>query len=200
MDTQVRIFTKTTDQVNIDVSLALKFMRVRRELDEQTKAVVDDCLEEFLSAVSYKACYRYFDIAIDGDKVSFSDCMTLHSEKLCQNLSGCKGAFVFVATTGSGVDRLIHKHQNVRVSRAVIIDAIGSAAIESLCDALTYDLENEYGVEFTPRFSPGYSDLSILCQKDILKNTDAMRKIGVTLTEHNLMVPMKSVSAIMGVK
>lgn len=200
MDTQIRVFFKTTDQVNIDVSLALRFMRVRREIDEQTKAVVDECLEEFLSAVSYKACYRYFDIAIDGDKVHFSDLMTLQSEKLCQNLSGCKGAIVFVATTGSGVDRLIHKHQNIRVSRAVIIDAIGSAAIESLCDTLTYDLEKEYNTEFTPRFSPGYHDLSILCQKDILNCTDAIRKIGVTLTDHNLMVPMKSVSAIMGVK
>lgn len=200
MDTQIRVFSKTSDQVNIDVSLALRYMRVRRDIDEQTKKIVDDCLEEFLCAVSYKACYRYFDIVIDENKVHFSDCMTLQSEKLCSNLRGCKGAIVFVATTGSGVDRLIHKHQNVRVSRAVIIDAIGSAAIESLCDVLTYELENEYGVTFTPRFSPGYSDLSILCQKDILKSTDAMRKIGVTLTDHNLMVPMKSVSAIMGVK
>lgn len=199
MDKGVKVFSLETDKVNIDTSLAMRYLRVRREPDENTKQMLKDCFREFLSSVSYKACYRYFDIKIDGKKIYFDDEMMLESEHLAKNLSGCKGAFVFVATTSSAVDRLLIKHSNLRVSRAVVLDAIGSAQIEAFCDILCNKFESDYSVSLKPRFSPGYGDLSILSQKQVLKACDSSRKIGVTLTNSHLMIPKKSVSAIVGV-
>ncbi len=199
MDKEVRVFSLDADKVNIDTSLAMRYLRVRREPDENTKEMLKDCFREFLDSVSYKASYRYFDIKIDGKKIYFDDEMVLESEHLAKNLAGCKGAFVFVATTSSAVDRLLIKHSNLRVSRAVIVDAIGSAAIEAFCDVLCDKLECDYSVSLKPRYSPGYGDLSILSQKSVLKACDSSRKIGVTLTSSHLMIPKKSVSAIVGV-
>ncbi len=199
MDKEVKVFSLSADKVNIDTSLAMRYLRVRREPDENTKEMLKDCFKEFLDCVSYKASYRYFDIKIDGKKIYFDDEMVLESEHLARNLDGCKGAFVFVATTSSAVDRLLIKHSNLRVSRAVIVDAIGSAQIEAFCDILCDKLEREYSVTLKPRFSPGYGDLSILSQKQVLKACDSSRKIGVTLTDSHLMIPKKSVSAIVGV-
>lgn len=200
MDKAVKTFFADTDKVNIDTSLALRFLRVRKEPDEEMRGVLNSCLKEFENEVCYKACYRYFDIKIDGDTVCFDDCMKLKSEKLSRNLKGCEGAFVFVATTSLSVDRLIHKYKSTQVSRALVIDAIGSASIEAFCDYLCKELQAEHNISFRPRFSPGYGDLDISTQKDVLSVCDCTRKIGVTLNNNYMMIPTKTVSAIAGVR
>ena len=50
----------------------------------------------------------------------------------------------------------------------------------------------------TERFSPGYGDLDMAVQKDLCLVLDTGRTIGVTLTESCMMVPVKSVTAIVG--
>ena len=200
MDKAVKTFFADKDKVNIDKGLALRFLRVRKQVDDDCMALINDALEEFENAVSYKASYRYFDINVEGNKVYFEDYMTLESEKLAKNLSGCRGAFVLVATTSISVDRIIAKYMNLQVSRAVILDATGSASIEAFCDLLCKTIQDENGVNFRPRFSPGYGDLNLSCQGLVLGACDASRKIGVTLASNNMMIPKKTVSAIAGVR
>lgn len=200
MDKAIKTFNVDSDKVDIDLSLALRFLRVRKEVDEETRVLLKGCLDEFKKVVLYKASYRYFNIKIEDDTVFFDDAFELKSEKLSKNLRGCSGAFVFVATTSVGVDRLINKYMNLQVSRAVILDAIGSAAVEGFCDLLCKTVQDELAVIFRPRFSPGYGDLSINCQGCVLGACDASRKIGVTLSSNHLMVPKKTVSAIAGVR
>lgn len=200
MDKGVKTFCVSKDEVNIDTDLALRFLRVRRDVDSETKELLLSCVDEFKSVVSYKACYRCFDVKIENNIVCFDDDIALESDKLAKNLKGCDRAFMFVATTSVGVDRLIKKHMALRVSRALVIDAIGSAAVEGFCDLLCETLKREYSVSFRPRFSPGYGDLSIKCQSSVLGICDASRKIGVTLTDKYMMIPKKTVSAIVGVR
>ena len=52
----------------------------------------------------------------------------------------------------------------------------------------------------TKRFSPGYGDLALAHQKEVLKLLNAEKNVGITLTDTCLMVPTKSVSAIVGIK
>ena len=200
MDKQIRTFSLSKDQVDIDCELALRFLRVRRQPDEQMSAMLKECVREVQNVISYKASYRCFDIRIIDNTVYFDDQLQLESEKLCNCLRGCDKAFVFVATTDVALDRLIAKYRQLLVCKSVVIDAIGSSAIECFCDILCEQLQNEYKVSFRPRYSPGYGDLSILCQGDVLRVCDSTRKIGVTLTDRFMMIPQKSVSAIVGVR
>ena len=48
-------------------------------------------------------------------------------------------------------------------------------------------------------FSPGYGDLPLDTQKELVQVLDMHRKIGVSLTDSCLMVPSKSVTAILGI-
>ena len=50
-----------------------------------------------------------------------------------------------------------------------------------------------------PRFSPGYGDLKLEHQKDWFRLLDISRQIGIELTDSLLMVPTKSVTAIIGI-
>ena len=52
----------------------------------------------------------------------------------------------------------------------------------------------------TPRFSPGYGDLPIELQRDFLTLLDASRKIGLTATESSMLVPSKSITALIGIR
>ncbi|MGN1059696.1 MAG: vitamin B12 dependent-methionine synthase activation domain-containing protein, partial [Clostridia bacterium] len=85
---------------------------------------------------------------------------------------------------------------------ALAAQAVGTAAIESWCDLLCRrfaEREAERGRSLRPRFSPGYGDFPLEMQKDIFRFLDCSRKIGVSLTESLLMVPGKSVSALVGI-
>ena len=56
------------------------------------------------------------------------------------------------------------------------------------------------GETLVPRYSPGFGDFPLSAQREILSVLDAARAIGVSLTDTLLMVPSKSVSAVIGVK
>lgn len=200
MDKAVMTFLVDAEKVNIDKKLVLRFLKVRGEATKEIEELLDDCINEFQSYVSYKACYRMFDLKTEGKSISFSDDMLLCSENLKKNLSGCEKALVFVATTSLGVDRLIHKYSSTQVSRALVLDAVASAAIEAFCDTLCDKFEADFDADTAPRFSPGYGDLDISTQKQVIDVCDATRKVGVTLSKKFTMIPRKSVSAIVGLK
>ena len=68
------------------------------------------------------------------------------------------------------------------------------------------ETEGEISKELAPgeslvsRYSPGYGDFPLAAQRTLLGLLDASRQVGVSLTDSLLMVPSKSVSAIIGVK
>ena len=61
-------------------------------------------------------------------------------------------------------------------------------------------LEQEaQGLYLRPRFSPGYGDFSVLHQGEILRMLDAPKRIGLSVTDGNMLTPTKSVTAVIGV-
>jgi cobalamin-dependent methionine synthase I len=73
--------------------------------------------------------------------------------------------------------------------------------IENLMDNAENEIHKELaeGESLTPRYSPGYGNFPLDAQRAILDLLDTPRKIGVSLTGTMLMVPSKSVSAVIGV-
>jgi len=85
---------------------------------------------------------------------------------------------------------------------ALIVQAIGAALIEKLMDSVEDEIRAELtdGETLVSRYSPGYGDFPLAAQSTVLALLDAPRTVGVALTDTLLMVPSKSVSAIIGVK
>ena len=52
----------------------------------------------------------------------------------------------------------------------------------------------------SPRYSPGYGDVPLSVQKDICRELDCAKTVGITLTESLLMIPEKSVTAVIGIR
>lgn len=127
--------------------------------------------------------------------------MEIVSADLQKNLEDCEEVFLFAATLGPGPDFLIRRASAQRMSDAVIYQAMSAEMIESYCDEICAQLRQEAakeGLYLRPRFSPGYGDLPLDMQKDLLRILDAPKKIGLTLTDSLLMMPSKSVTALIG--
>ena len=101
-------------------------------------------------------------------------------------------------TLGAGIDGLLRREQVRDMASAVVIDCGASLYIEEACDIFAEVIRTETGLFTTSRFSPGYGDYPLYCQEDVLRYVDGQRKIGINITDDYLMVPRKSVTAVVG--
>lgn len=164
--------------------------------DSDIRALIEECRKEFLVCVEYKACIVKTEVAHCNNCVDLGF-MKSESKSLCGNLKNCENAFVFAATTGAAVQRLIAKNSVVSALKGMVTDCIGSAAIEAFCDYVNRSLgDTDY---LRPRFSPGYGDLSLTCQQTLLDFLETKKTIGLALTESGMLTPVKSVTALIGI-
>ena len=194
------VITKSYPPPAVNRSEILRYMGASEGTFELNK-LIDECLKECLELLTYKICFCEFPVLTDGDIVDFSFAK-VRSKALAENLKSSESAFIFAATTGMELDRLIFKYGKLSPAKAFVFQAIGAERAESLCDLFEKklsDVLNEKKLYLTPRFSPGYKDLSLSFQKDIFRVLDCPRRIGLTLTESLLMSPSKSVTAVTGV-
>lgn len=191
------VFTKSLIPPHIDKRTALIYAGCRTK-DESTTVLLDMCIEE-AKEFKYDVCYCTADFCAEGSVCSFGTFSAV-SKDLAAHMDGCGKALVFAATVGIGIDRLIVKYSQISPSKALLFQALGTERIEALCDTFCSEFAKENGVLLTPRFSPGYGDLSIKEQKNIFTMLDCPKRIGLTLNESLLMSPSKSVTAIVGIK
>lgn len=147
----------------------------------------------------YKVCYIELPVRITDDFCDF-ELFSVNSRDLAKNLRECDRVLIFAATVGVGIDRLIAKYSRISPSRAVMLDAVGSERIETLCDAFCDDMKGLHNVALAPRFSPGYGDLPLEIQPSLMSVLNPQKNIGLSLTDSLLLTPTKSVTAFVGIK
>ena len=121
-------------------------------------------------------------------------------------LSGRDVVFL-CGTLGAEFDAWQRRLAATSAADAYLAQLIGLDAVERLMD----DLEKEaresvsqrgsgalaaLGSRLLPRRSPGYGDLPLELSRTVLDALDATKRLGVSLTDANLLVPSKSVTAI----
>ncbi len=130
------------------------------------------------------------------------DALPLSGEDIRRHLTGCDRMVVLCATLGAAVDREIRLTEHRSMLRALALDAAAGDAIEKVCDAAEDEIRfriGQSGRYVTGRYSPGYGDLPMTIQPDILTLCDTARRIGLSVTQTNILTPRKSVTALLGV-
>lgn len=167
--------------------------------DENMLSVMEDCIKECISfaSLAYRVSYCELPIVSLDEESGAIDMQHIKvtSRSLAANLSGCKEAVVFAASIGPGIDRLIKKYTKLDPVKALFFQAIGAERAESLCEAFM----SSYPKKLRPRFSPGFGDLELGIQPDVLAVTNAGKNLSITLDEGCLMSPSKSVTAFAGI-
>ena len=108
---------------------------------------------------------------------------------------------LFAATLGIEADRLIERARVRSMAEVSILQAASAAMIEAYCDDINRRIKEEAharGLYVRPRYSPGYGDLALKSQKDFFALLKPEKETGITLTSSLIMVPTKSVTALIG--
>lgn len=173
----------------------------KNAVDAQTLELIEESFLSLQSAARRKSIYRIFDLSIEGgEDIRFGN-LELKSKNLGKNLLGCDKIVLFGATLGVGVDQLLMRTSKTDMARTVVLQACAAALLEEYCDACQDVIAEELRAEgrfLRPRFSPGYGDFSIECQPHVIRMLDSAKTIGLTITDSMMMVPSKSVTAVIG--
>lgn len=194
------IFLKTFSPPPISKKEILHYAQGKETQELNLK--IDKLLNECESLINYKICYCKFPISFSNDAIDlgFTKC---YSKDLAKNLSGCQEIILFAATLGHSYERVLSKYIRLSPADALILQAIGTERIEALANAFEEELKNSFaenGITLRPRFSPGYGDLPLSLQTDIFNTLDCPKNLGIHLTPQLLMIPSKSITAIIGLK
>ena len=174
----------------------------KHAVDDKIMTLIESAFEELDKTVKYRIIYRIFELEVsDSERVKIGK-MDIKSKNLAKNMRGCNQAVMLGATLGIEVDFLMKRYSLTEMSRAVVLQACAAAMLEDYLDRWQFTLSEEmkdHGYYLRPRFSPGYGDFSIDYQEEILKMTDTARRIGLSMTDGNMLTPSKSVTAVIGI-
>lgn len=173
-----------------------------QDVPPELDALTTECMRDMREAAAPRLVQREFGI-IAGKKGVFLEntTLTLAGRDIRRHLRSCSRALVFAATLGRGADSLIRRFESVDITRALVLDACATCLIEQFCDEAEQCVRigaKNNGFAATSRFSPGYGDLPLDVQPMLLAVLDAERKIGLTCTESLILLPRKSVTAVIG--
>lgn len=160
------------------------------QMNDQMEVLMDECEKMVLEKAAPKFLYIELDLPCDT---------IMGGRDIANHLDGCEKAILMCATLGAEIDKLIRISQISDMAKAVVLDSFASVAVEQVCNKVDEIIAEKYaGYNMTFRFSPGYGDYPISLQQDFLRMLDAPRKIGLTTNENFLLMPTKSVTAVMG--
>ena len=169
--------------------------------DLATRTLAEECGAELLRAVRPRWVWRVEELTPEDSGLRLGCGLLLPGQDLKHHLKDCRRAAMFCATLGAEADLLIRRAESCRdMARALALDCAATAAVEALCDQIELELQSRFpGCSFPFRYSPGYGDLPLEVQGSLLTLLDAQRRAGLTATSSHILVPRKSVTAILGV-
>ena len=127
--------------------------------------------------------------------------LALGGDDISRHLDGALAVGVMAVTLGAEVDRRLRLLAHTSPFDQVVYDACATALAERAADAAESELVAEAaarGLFPNWRYSPGYGDFDVDVQPDLLRTLDAARQIGLTVADFHLLVPTKSVTAVLG--
>lgn len=127
----------------------------------------------------------------------------LQGESIIKHLTDCQEIALLAVTVGEEVEEESSRHFKEGLYTAgLLLDAAATAAVEHLADQVdsyVQQLAKRKGLTPTWRFSPGYGDWDIRNQPEVLRLLEA-ESIGLICNESCMLIPRKSVTAIIGLK
>lgn len=162
--------------------------------------MVDRAEKLVADAARPRHVYRLVDVLPEAGGIVLGGA-EVESESLAGHLAGCGQAFLFACTLGPGVDVLIKRYTIAEMPLVPVLQACAAAFIEAYADKAQAELE-EYakgkGLFLRSRYSPGYGDFPLCYQRLFFDALEIPKRLGVFLTENFLMVPFKSITAVVG--
>ena len=186
--------------VRVNIKEALRFIGAGHadgDIRERTERIA----ARLESRLVPQFCYKEYSLEKRPEGVLLAGTDILLSGSLAEKmLADCRIAAVLFCTLGASFEAMLRTSTARDLSEAVILDACGSAYVEAGCDAAEEEIARRHPDHYlTDRFSPGYGDLSLDLQKELAAAGNVEKRLGIQVLDSQLMIPSKSVSAIIGI-
>ena len=168
--------------------------------DARTANLANECWQMLLDLFDFRYTAAVFSFCLSDGRVKIDDTV-VESADLHNYLRRCEKAAFFAATLGAATDRLIMRYSALSIDKAAGLHAAATVMLEQHCDRVMSELPGLLGLDpLLPaaRFSPGYGDFSLDFQPFIIDILRADKKIGIALTEAGMLLPAKSITAVVG--
>ena len=191
---------------HVDERRALKYLGQHgHELTDELATRFEDAIARCERIAQPRGIARSFAIDRehpDGIALEGSN-LILTGHNIARHLDGCTLACLLAVTLGMQTERELARLQATNPLDALLFDACASSMAEEAAQAASRritELAGEASLVPTKRFSPGFGDLPLELQDAFLQTIDAGKLLGIHATSSHLMMPMKSVTAIVGLK
>ncbi|MDU4934639.1 MAG: vitamin B12 dependent-methionine synthase activation domain-containing protein, partial [Peptostreptococcaceae bacterium] len=193
------------DSISIDREEVLRYLEYKgQDIDNNLVEIIEECRNIAKDRINPRYTFRVYSIKqkykgiieLEGTN------LILESNDLYEILKDCNECILMAATLGINIEKDIKKYSCTELTKGIIIDSCATTAIEEVCDKVQNEIENNIlknGQYLTFRYSPGYGDLSIEKNTEILTILNGQKEIGLTITNSGIMIPRKSVIAIIGI-
>ena len=193
------------DSISIDREEVLRYLEYKgQDIDNNLIEIIEECRNITKDRINPRYTFRVYSIKqkykgiieLEGTN------LILESNDLYEILKDCNECILMAATLGINIEKDIKKYSCTELTKEIIIDSCATTAIEEVCDRVQNEIENNIlknGQYLTFRYSPGYGDLSIEKNTEILTILNGQKEIGLTITNSGIMIPRKSVIAIIGI-
>ena len=164
---------------------------------------ITDACDEALLLLSVRGIYKIYDYDCENHIVKSEPPFEITGNSIIKHLAGCEKAACIAVTVGENIENEVTKKFDAgNYVSSVLLDAAATAAVEQAADELEKAVAREVAknsLKMRWRFSPGYGDWQLENQKKFFYVTGAP-EIGMKLTESLMLVPRKSVTAIIGLE
>lgn len=178
---------------HIDLLQAARYLGARGAPDAVTLSLLERWAPPLLDAAAPRA------VCLRAETTALTELW--QGADVQRHLAGCPEVMLLAVTLGPGADEQIRRAGVGDVAAQAASDALASVLTEQVCDeaeARLRALARQEGLFLTGRYSPGYGDWPIGVQPQIADLLDTRRRIGLYVTDTCLMLPRKSVTAVMG--
>lgn len=187
-------------KLDLPKNKVLKYLGHRGQDLTPINDILDETIEKVKQASNIKSLIDYQTIVSRNENsVALENGLVLSGNSITKLLAECGETAVIMATLGRDFDLMTMKYQTLSPLKAIIADAAGSAYIEEVMDHINNEIMSKKK-NITRRFSPGFGDLDIKVNKELIRIYNAERRLGITINQNYLMSPMKSVTAFIGIR
>ena len=191
-------------ELGINKEEVLRYLGYKgQDIDENMTNTIEECREEIKKLITPRVIYSYKNIKSSDDGVEvITTNLVLKGNDIKEHLKNSTECVLMAVTLGNEIERQTRLYEKTNLTKALILDACATTAVEEVCDIVENNIKEKAisnGMNITFRYSPGYGDLALDVQNSFLRTLDAGKKIGLTVSENNLLFPRKSVTAIIGI-
>lgn len=191
--------------LRVDRDEVLRFQGYKKDVDIPDAAVLslfDEALALGESLIDPRVVYRGSRVTGQGPDLIDAGGETCHIPEIGRLWGTLEVVGAGICTVGAAIEERVRRLWDEReLPLAVMLDSVGSAAVESLAEYandLLCQAAIPAGLKVTNRVSPGYAGWDTAEQAALFRLCPG-DPIGVTLNESCVMTPGKSISFLVGV-